>query len=259
MIKRPRSFIYHLHPPKVPKDSIKFSRTFGLGGMALLLFLVQALTGLLLRFSYIPTPSEAYDSVLFINENILFGKLVRNIHHWAGILMVLVTFLHFIRVFLSQAYYKPRDVNWILGILLLLGVILSNFTGYLLPWDQLSYWAVTVATSMLDYVPLIGEFFQRAIRGGTEVGSTTLLNFYNFHTGILPLFLMIIMVYHFWKVRRAKGVAIPNTGEGIERVPSNPDLLLKELTVGLVLIAAILVLSVLFNAPLLERANPFSE
>jgi len=161
-----RSFVYHLHPPKVIKASIRFNRTFGLGGMALLLFLIQALTGLLLRFAYIPTPAEAYDSVLVINQHILFGRFVRNIHHWSGIFMVIVTFLHFIRTFLSQAYYAPRQVNWLLGLALLLVVVFSNFTGYLLPWDQLSYWAVTVATNMLDYFPFVGKSIQSAVRGG---------------------------------------------------------------------------------------------
>lgn len=251
-----RSFIHHLHPPKVAKSSIRFDRTFGLGGMALLLFLIQAVSGMLLRFIYVPTPAEAYDSILLINDGVMFGRFVRNIHHWSGIFMVIVTFLHFIRTFYSQAYYDIRKVNWLLGMILLLLVVLSNFTGYLLPWDQLSYWAVTVATNMLDYFPLIGSALKDAARGGAEVGSATLLNFYTFHTGLLPTLIVGIMIYHFWKVRKAKGVAIPKSAEEIIRVPSNPDLLLRELVVGLVLIAIILLLSVFFSAPLQERANP---
>ena len=110
-----RGFVFHLHPPKVLKDSIKFNRTFGLGGMALLLFLIQGLTGILLRFAYVPSPEKAYDSILYINHDILFGGFVRNIHHWAGIFFVIITFLHFIRVFYSQAIFVPRRINWIIG------------------------------------------------------------------------------------------------------------------------------------------------
>lgn len=254
--KKGRSFIYHIHPPKVAETSIRFDRTFGLGGMALLLFLIQALTGVLLRFAYVPTPAEAYDSILLINESILFGRFVRNIHHWSGILMVIVTFLHFIRTFYAQAYYDVRKVNWLLGMALLIVVVFSNFTGYLLPWDQLSYWAVTVATNMLEYFPLVGDKIRYMARGGNEVGSATLLNFYTYHTGVLPTFMVIIMIYHFWKVRKAKGVAIPETKRETVRVPADPDLLFKELVVGLILISIVLLLSVFFHSPLQERANP---
>ncbi|MCB2220143.1 MAG: cytochrome b N-terminal domain-containing protein [Bacteroidetes bacterium] len=250
-----RGFIFHLHPPKVAAASIKFNRTFGMGGMALLLFTLQLITGLLLRFAYVPTPAEAYDSILFIDQEILFGGFIRNIHYWSGIFFVIVTFLHFIRVFYSQAIFVPRRINWIIGMGLLILAILSNFTGYLLPWDQLSYWAVTVATNMLTYIPLAGEWMLSVIRGGDDVGSATLLNFYNFHTGILPIAMVLLMVWHFWKVRKAKGVAIA-LNEEEERVSTNPHLLLKELTIGLMLLALIFIISALFNAPLQERANP---
>ncbi len=252
---RKSNFVFHLHPPRVLQDSIKFNRTFGLGGMAFLLFLIQGLTGMLLRFAYVPSPEKAYDSILYIDNSILFGGFVRNIHHWSGIFFVIITFLHFIRVFYSQAIFVPRRVNWIIGIALLILAIFSNFTGYLLPWDQLSFWAVTVATNMLSYIPFIGEGLLRIIRGGNDVGSATLLNFYNFHTGILPIAMILLMVWHFWKVRKAKGVAIPENNNDI-RVPSNPNLVLKELVVGLILIAVIFLFSAVLDAPLLDRANP---
>ncbi len=250
-----RNFVFHLHPPRISANSIKFNRTFGLGGMALLLFLIQALTGILLRFVYIPSPDQAYDSILYIQNTIFFGGFIRNIHHWTGIFFVIITFLHFIRVFYSQAIFVPRRVNWIIGIVLLILAIFSNFTGYLLPWDQLSFWAVTVATNMLTYVPYIGDGLLRVVRGGNDVGSATLLNFYTFHTGILPVLMISLMIWHFWKVRKAKGIAVP---EGIAnpKVPSYPNLVLKELVVGLILIATIFLLSALFNASLQDRANP---
>jgi len=254
-ISNKSNFIFHLHPPWVSAASIRFNRTFGLGGMALLLFLIQGLTGMLLRFAYVPSPEKAYDSILYIDHDILFGGFVRNIHHWSGIFFVIITFMHFIRVFYSQAIFVPRRVNWIIGMGLLVFVIFSNFTGYLLPWDQLSFWAVTVATNMLTYIPFIGDGLLKIIRGGNDVGSATLLNFYNFHTGILPIGMVLLMTWHFWKVRKAKGVAIAD-GLSDHRVPSNPNLVLKELVVGLILIAIIFLISAVWDAPLLDRANP---
>ena len=138
------NLILHLHPRKVKPYTLRFTLTFGLGGMAALLVVIQVFTGLLLKFHYIPSPDGAYNSVLNINEGLLFGKLAHNIHHWSAILLLWITFLHMLRVLFTGAYRKPRHATWIFGILLLILVVLSNFTGYLLPWDQLSYWAVTV-------------------------------------------------------------------------------------------------------------------
>jgi len=258
-MKSRKSFFHTLvlliHPEKIRSSSIVFKRTFGLGGMALLLFILQGITGILLRFVYEPTPAGAYNSIQFIREDVLFGDLIRNIHHWSGMLIVVVVFLHLLRVFYTQAYYPPRRFNWIIGILLLILVILLNFTGYLLPWDQLSYWAVTVSTNMLEYVPFIGEWLKQAIRGGEEVSGPTLLIFYNLHTGVLPLLLMALLVYHFWKVRKAGGVIIPRDGDNTF-VPAIPGLLEREVAVGLTLIAFILFLSIFVGAPLLDRADP---
>ncbi|MEA3477044.1 MAG: cytochrome b N-terminal domain-containing protein [Bacteroidota bacterium] len=251
-----RNFALHLHPVNISKEAIRFNRTFGLGGMAALLFIIQAFTGILLRFLYEPVPEKAYDSILFIQNEVLFGQFVRNIHHWSGIFFVLVTFLHLLRTFYAQSYYSPRRINWVIGVVLLFIVILSNFTGYLLPWDQLAFWAITVSTNMLEYFPLVGGWLQTAIRGGAEVGPATLLNFYNFHTGILPLSLIALMGYHFWRVRKAKGVALPESQAGAPKINTWPDLVLKEVSVALVLIAIILLISVFGDAPLLDRANP---
>jgi len=121
-----RSFLNHLHPPVLPEISIRFNRTFGLGGLSALLFLIQLFTGILLRFEYIPVPEKAYDSILFIENEVFFGQFVRNIHHWAGTFFVVVVFLHFVRVFLSQAIYEKRRVNWLIGLALFFLVMLSN-------------------------------------------------------------------------------------------------------------------------------------
>jgi len=251
------NLILHLHPARVPAQSIRFTLTFGLGGMAALLIALQFFTGIMLRFQYTPEVSLAYQSIVSLQQDHLFGQLIRNIHHWSGQFLVVIAFLHLARVIFTTAYFPPRRSNWLLGLGLFIGILLMNFTGYLLPWDQLSYWAVTVASSMLDYVPLLGRIVKEQVLGGNEVGQATLLNFYNFHTGVLPLFLLILMAYHFWKVRKAGGVILPSSSDMEEEsVPVIPDLVLKELTTSLVLLAFVLLFSLLVNAPLMEKANP---
>ena len=253
------NLILHLHPARVPADAIRFSHTLGLGGMAALLIVLQVFTGVLLKFQYIPFVEQAYRSVAAIREDFVFGQLILNIHHWSAQLLILVTFLHMARTVFTTAYFPPRRSNWLVGLGLFLGVVLMNFTGYLLPWDQLSYWAITVASSLLDYVPLIGSAVKYQLLGGSQVGQATLMNFYHYHTGILPVILVILMAYHFWKVRKAKGVILPELnqqGEKREMVPVIPDLVRKELVTALLLLAFVFILSLLFDAPLLEKANP---
>jgi len=246
----------HLHPSFVREDAIAFNRTFGLGGMAALLIVIQFLTGIMLRFYYEPFPGLAYDSIIFLQNNVLFGRLIRNIHHWSGVFLVIISFLHLLRTFLTGAYQSPRQINWIVGLLLLALVIFSNFTGYLLPWDQLAYWAITVSTSILQYIPLVGNSLREFVIAGSEVNAGTLLTFYNLHSSVLPILILLLMAYHFWRVRKAGGVIVVNDSEEKIVVPSYPNLVYKEGVVALVLIALILVLSVSFNAPLLEAANP---
>ncbi|MBT8383896.1 MAG: cytochrome bc complex cytochrome b subunit [Ignavibacteriaceae bacterium] len=246
----------HLHPANVREDAIAFNRTFGLGGMAALLIVIQFLTGIMLRFYYEPFPGLAYDSIVLLQNNVLFGKLIRNIHHWSGVFLVIITFLHLLRTFFTGAYQSPRQVNWIIGLLLFALVIFSNFTGYLLPWDQLAYWAITVSTSILQYIPLVGNSLREFVIAGTEVNADTLLIFYNLHSAVLPILILLLMAYHFWLVRKAGGVIVPNDAEEINIVPSYPNLVYKEGVVALVLIALILVFAVFANAPLLEVANP---
>jgi quinol-cytochrome oxidoreductase complex cytochrome b subunit len=236
--------------------TLRFTLTLGLGGMAALLVVIQVFTGLLLKFHYIPSPDGAYDSVLNINEGLLFGKLAHNIHHWSAILLLCITFLHMLRVLFTGAYRKPRHATWIFGILLLILVVLSNFTGYLLPWDQLSYWAVTVSTSLLQYIPLIGIPLREALLGGQEVGSVTLSNFFNLHTGVIPLLMIILMGFHFWRIRRAGGVIVPDSARDEPMVDTQPNLVAREFVVALVLLSFVLAVSVIFDAPLRERANP---
>ena len=224
--------------------------------MAALLIVIQFLTGIMLRFYYEPFPGLAYKSIVLLQNNVLFGRLIRNIHHWSGVFLLIITFLHLLRTFLTGAYQTPRQVNWIIGLLLLVLVIFSNFTGYLLPWDQLAYWAITVSTSILQYVPLIGNNLREIIIAGSEVNGDTLLIFYNLHSSVLPILILLLMTYHFWRVRKAGGVKVPNNSQGQNFIQTYPNLVYKEGVVALVLIAVILVFAVFANAPLLDLANP---
>jgi quinol-cytochrome oxidoreductase complex cytochrome b subunit len=161
-----------------------------------------------------------------------------------------------LRVIFTGAYRKPRHASWIFGLVLLILVVLSNFTGDLLPWDQLSYWAVTVSTSLLSYVPLAGDLLRETLLGGKEVGQATLTNFFNLHTGVIPLMMIILMGYHFWRIRKAGGVIVSERDRDSPMVDTRPHLLNREFVVALTLLAAIFLLSSLLDAPLRERANP---
>ena len=251
-------FLLHLHPPRVKAQAIKYTRTFGLGGIAALLFVLLFITGLLLRFVYVPSEKGAYDSIVYLQNEVLFGQLLRNVHYWSGMLLVIVSFLHVIRVFYSQSIYQERRKNWLYGLLIMFLVIMSNFTGYLLPWDQLAYWAVTIMTNMLSYIPFIGDGMATLVRGGEEVNEETLLRFYHFHTGLLPLLMVFLMSIHFWLVRKAKGVTVADSTKS-EMVPTNPNLVYKEVVVALSLILLIFVFSMVVDAPLLGKANPLES
>jgi quinol-cytochrome oxidoreductase complex cytochrome b subunit len=251
-----RNVLLHIHPLKISPYALRFTRTFGLGGMAALLVVLQILTGVMLRFYYQSSPAEAYDSIVYLKDQVLFGPLVRNLHHWSGVFLLLVVFLHLLRVFFTGAYRGARRINWLFGLLLLLLVVFSNFTGYLLPWDQLAYWAVTVGTTLIGYLPVAGKGVRGMILGGQEVSGVTLQNFYTFHTAILPFLLLALILYHFWRVRKAGGVMIPQSGGPEEPVPVMPGLVLRELVAALALLALLFACSALFNAPLRERANP---
>jgi quinol-cytochrome oxidoreductase complex cytochrome b subunit len=245
----------------VSERTLRFSLTWGLGGMAAVLIFLLFGTGLMLKFVYEPFPSRAYESILHLQQNIPFGQLIRNIHHWSANILLVIVFLHFLRVFFTGAFAKPRQFNWVIGLALLGGVILSNFTGYLLPWDQLAFWAITVSSTMLEYIPGVGTLLQELILGGRELGSKTISNFYAIHTAILPALLLLIMPFHFWRIRKANGLVFPrspdeNPDTRGEKIDTIPNLIVREVTVALVLLAVILVIAMLFNAPLTGKANP---
>jgi len=255
------SLIFHFRPRTVQQRTLQFRLTWGLGGMAVVLVFMLFATGLMLKFVYQPVPDRAFESIIHLQNNVPFGQLIRNIHHWAANILLLIVFLHFLRVFFTGAFHPPRQFNWIIGLPMLLAILVSNITGYLLPWDQLAFWAITICTGMLEYIPIIGEWLQKLIRGGDDIGPATLSIFFAIHTAIIPACLIILMPWHFWRVRKAGGLVVPRrpdkdeTSEN-EKVPTIPNLLLREIVVALVLIAAIMLISVFFNAPLEAKANP---
>ncbi len=254
------NLILHLHPSKVSKRALKFTYTWGLGGLALLLLAMLVATGVMLMFVYTPTPEQAYNDMLALRTDVYFGQLIRNLHHWSGNLLLVVVFLHLLRVFYTSGFRTPREFNWVLGISLLLLVVAANFTGYLLPWDQLAYWAVTVGSSLLSYIPFVGEGLSRLILGGPEVGAATLTNFYGLHVAIIPLTLMGIASFHIWRVRKDT-LTIPRDVDEerparVEKVTTLPHLVAREFVFALVMIALILLWASWVDAPLEAAANP---
>jgi quinol-cytochrome oxidoreductase complex cytochrome b subunit len=229
--------------------------------MAVVLVCILFATGLMLKFVYQPVPDRAYESIIHLQNNVLFGQLIRNVHHWSGNILLIIVFLHLSRVFFTGAFHPPRQFNWIIGLAMFLAVLTSNITGYLLPWDQLAYWAITICTGMLEYVPGIGEWLQKLIRGGNEIGPATISIFFAIHTAIIPACLLVLMPWHFWRVRKAGGLVIPrrpdeDEGSKNDKVLTIPNLILREIVVALVLIAFIMAISVIFNASLEAKANP---
>jgi quinol-cytochrome oxidoreductase complex cytochrome b subunit len=252
--------LLHLHPRMVPADALALPRTFGLGGIALFLFVLLAGTGALLLFVYEPSVTRGYASLVSLQDDVPFGSFVRAIHHWAGNLMLVVVFLHLLRVFYTGAFWPPRRSNWLLGLGMLLLVLAANFTGYLLPWDQLAYWAVTIGTGMLQYVPVAGETLVRLARGGPDIGPRTLSSFFVVHIALLPILLFLCASFHFWLVRKAGGVMVPGAPGGAAArpalVPVQPGLVFREGVAALVVLALVSVLAAVVAAPLGEPANP---
>jgi quinol-cytochrome oxidoreductase complex cytochrome b subunit len=254
------TFLIHLRPVRLPVATLRWTHTFGLGGTSLVLALLLAITGILMKLVYKPVPDVAYDSVRTLESQAAFGPLVRGVHYWSANLLLVVVGLHTARVLLTGGYRGPRRFTWLIGAVLLLLVLVSSFTGYLLPWDQLSYWAVTISTAMLTYVPGIGSTLQRIALGGDHISGDTLITFYTLHTTIVPALLAGLMGWHFWRVRRAGGVIEPPSdapGASSDRpVLFLPHLFVREMAQGLVVVALILGLAAWFGAPLGERANP---
>lgn len=203
----------HLHPVKVKRKSLRWYYSFGLGVISTILFLVLTFTGILLMFYYVPSVERAYPTMQEIQLSVPLGQFTRNMHRWGAHGMVIVVILHMARVFYTGAYRPPRQFNWIIGIVLLLLTLGASFTGYLLPWDQLSYWAITVGTNIAGYIPGVGPALRQMLLGGSEVSQNTLIRFYTLHIAVLPVALTLLISVHLWRVRKDGGLAVNDAPE----------------------------------------------
>ena len=179
-----------------------------MGGLSFFLFVNLTITGILLMFYYRPTVEYAFTDIIDLAEQVPLG-IMRELHRWAAHAMVLIVWLHMVRVFMTGSYKPPREFNWVIGVILLTLTLLLSFTGYLLPWDQLALWAVTVGTNMMGYTPVFGEQVRFVLLGGVEIGTDTLLRWYTLHVLMLPFVLVIFLAIHFWRVRKDGGISGP--------------------------------------------------
>ena len=283
------SIFLHIHPARVSKHALKPSYTLGLGLISAILFGILTLTGLALMLYYVPYPAEAYRSMKDLQFVVTFGVILRNMHRWSAHAMVAVVFFHMCRVFWTGSYKTPREFNWVIGVVLFLLTLLLSFTGYLLPWDQLAFWAITVGTNIAAYAPVVGDQIKFLLLGGHVIGPTTLLRFYVMHCVLLPLAVVMLVSLHIWRVRKdglsgairvdtpvaEKGGAFPASTKtyglmALTRRPSAsvdardpndevfawPHLLYRELLVTVAVIVALHTVSLLFMAPLESIADP---
>ena len=283
------SFLLHMQPAKVNKHSLRASYSFGLGLITLYLFFILIGTGVLLMFYYVPSTERAYDSMKDLEFVVSAGQLIRNMHRWAAHLMVLFVVLHLCRVFYTAAYKPPREFNWVLGVGLMLMTLGLSFTGYLLPWDQLAYWAITVGTNIAGYAPIVGPKLKYLMLGGNVVGQPALIRFYALHVMVLPAVTILMVAVHLWRVRKDGGLSRPDEpGNVVEQVelshlPTNktyglmelargttpqvganpedevfswPHLVFREMLLFMFVVAVLLVLAIGWNAPLEQFANP---
>ncbi len=244
------TWFLHIHPVRVHPHSLKPSFTFGLGVITFWLFVILSITGILLMFYYVPTPDAAYASMQDLIFVVPFGRLMRNLHRWTAEGMVIAIVLHLARVFFTGAYKPPREFNWIVGVGLLLLTLALSFTGYLLPWDQLAYWAVTVGTYIAVYLPFLGDLMRTLLLGGETVTGQTLLRFYVLHVVLLPLALSLLIGYHFWRIRKDGGLVKPPALPRIENILSFPKVMYVEAALLFALLVLFLPLASRFDAPL---------
>ncbi|MBN1482543.1 DUF4405 domain-containing protein [candidate division KSB1 bacterium] len=288
-----RNFFLHIHSPRVHKYSLQPRYTLGLGVMAGFLFLILLVTGALLMLYYTPSVERAYASVKDIIFVVPGGKIIRNLHRWAGHAMVLAVFLHVLRVFYTASYLNGRRLNWIIGVVLLVVTLGLSFSGYLLPWDQLAYWAIMIGsniaasfreltdalgiTSLFD----IGGLIKKLLLGGETVGQAALSRFFLLHVVFLPITMLVLLGVHFWRIRKDGGLSRPFNADEIiaqkealtskntndkadiqnsqkkeQKVWAWPAALWGELAVLMLTLAVLLCIATFFDAPLREQANP---
>ena len=293
-----RNLLLHWFPSKVSVSSLSWGYSYWLGTVSAVLFLLLTLTGGILMFLYVPSVERAYLSIKDLEYSITFGWFLRGLHRIGAHLMVAIVFLHMVRVFLTGAFKngvavnQDRPLNWIVGVVLLLLTLLLSFTGYLLPWDQLAYWAITVGTNIASSAPVFGEPLRFTLLGGTTIEQATLIRFYVLHCFLLPLSVLMLVAYHVWRIRKDGGLACADRdhknqvkgefppvssktysllgitgGSGVEiqntmvdeeagTVPSSPNLTTRLLVVTFLTVAITVLLTLVVTAPLEEAANP---
>ena len=281
----------HLHPTRLHKTHVKITHTYCLGGITFFFFLGLTVTGVMLMFYYVPAPDRAFADIQALETNVRFGSLMRNLHRWMAHGMVISVFLHMMRVFYTGAYKPPREFNWVVGVILLTLTLALSFTGYLLPWDQLAFWAITVGSNIAGYAPALGDQLKYLLLGGNVIGEGTVLRFYVLHCVILPSAAILLVAVHVYRIRK-DGLSAPTEpappvteeltpgrfpastksyglmaltdrpsqavveSDPDDDVMSWPHLLYRELLVALAVLVALHVVSLLFNAPLEEIADP---
>lgn len=235
-----------------------------LGGMTLFLLAVQLLTGILLLLYYRPSAAEAYESVQFIVTDVPFGWLIRNLHSWSANLLVAAAFAHFFSVFFLKSYRKPRELTWISGVVLLFLMLGFGFSGYLLPWDELSFFATKVGTGIAGAIPVIGGFLRRLLRGGDDVTGATLSRFYGLHVAVLPAVTTAFVALHLLLVQR-QGMSVPlsverrvKAGEPLAQMPFFPNYVLRDVLAWYVALAILAALALFFPWQLGHKADPFA-
>jgi quinol-cytochrome oxidoreductase complex cytochrome b subunit len=250
------SFFHHLHPPTIPARQARWRYTLGAGGTAIFLVLVLAVTGALEMFYYVPTPDEAALSIQTLSYLVPFGGLIRNLHFWAAQLLVIVSAIHLARVVFTGAYASPRRFNYVLGMLLFVMILLLNFTGYVLRWDQGIQWALVVGTNLVKTIPFFGDALYRALIGGTEPGLPTLIRFYAWHIFGLALAAVAFMIWHAFRVRRDGGIALPPPGLRADNARiTRSELVRRESLAMLLSGAGLILMSVFLPAPIAPPIN----
>jgi len=223
------SFLLHIQPAKIEKHALRFTYTFGLGLLSMYLFILLTVSGLMLMFVYVPSTEQAYTRMLDLRSAVSFGMILRGMHFWSANAMIASVFFHMCRVFYTGAYKPPREFNWVIGVILMVLTLILGFTGYLLPWDQLAFWAITVGAGIAgkanwvsDHInaitqphnlapkmPPVGTLTRWGLLGSDTVGQEALIRFYVLHVAVLPVIITAFIVYHMWRIRKDGGISSP--------------------------------------------------
>jgi quinol-cytochrome oxidoreductase complex cytochrome b subunit len=261
------SFWYHIRPRALPLEATAWYYTFGLGWMSFFFFMLESITGAILMVYYTPSPLQAYADMQKIISDVPLGRLLRNMHRLGAHFMVAIVILHMMRTYFTASYKAPRQFIWVTGVILLVMTLVLSFSGYLLPWDQLAYWAVTIGSSMADAAPLFGSAANLLLRGGVDIGAGTLLRFYLLHVFALPALTILFISIHYYAVRKQELSPIhelfaPDNPRGWgkptrRKVPFLPDQVFFEIALVLLLTFAFVAINYFFwDAKLESHANP---